>query len=178
MIHAARIGMELTQMLPSGARPEFTQGYEGFFHLLNFEGTAEEAFMHFLIRDHDRELFEEKKRVMSSAVDYLKTKYPDARIELDCRDSYYNMKEKILPLHAGLIEKTEECMKELGIEPLVRPIRGGTDGANLSMQGLPCPNLCAGGHNFHGIYEYIPMESLEQITKLLILMADRLTEQN
>ena len=175
MIHAARIGMELVDLLPSGERPEFTEQYEGFFHVLTFEGTAEDASMHILIRDHDKALFEEKKRLMESAVSYLQGKYPAATISLDLTDSYYNMKEKILPDNAFLLDKCSESMKELGIEPLIRPIRGGTDGATLSFKGLPCPNLCAGGHNFHGIYEYVPVESIEKIAKLLVLLADRLT---
>ncbi len=171
MVNAARIAMEYDRLLPAEQKPEYTEGYEGFFHLMHMEGGTDEAKLSYLIREHDAEKFHEKKALAEAAAEYLNRKYGGNRVEVEIRDSYYNMKEKIEPDHLFLIDRAEECMRALGIEPKVVPIRGGTDGANLSFMGVPCPNLCTGGHNFHGVYEYIPVESMEKITQLLIRLA-------
>ena len=170
MINAASIASEIHGFLPQHMRPEETENYEGFFHLLEMSGNVEKAEMHYLIRDHDRKLFNEKKQLLNDIVTRLNERHGNV-IKLTLKDSYYNMKEKIYPKYMYLVRAADEEMKKLGIEPLVLPIRGGTDGANLSYMGLPCPNLCAGGHNFHGRYEYISLESMEKISKLLTALA-------
>lgn len=171
MKHAALIGMELEMMLPKNEKPQFTGGYEGFYHLTGIQGEEESARLDYIIRDHSREKFEEKKVFMQQCVDFLNQKYGAKTIDLEIKDSYYNMKEKIEPDYFFLIEGAKKCMEELGIEPQIKPIRGGTDGARLSYMGLPCPNLCAGGHNFHGRYEYVCLESMESIVELLVKLA-------
>ncbi len=168
MKHAARIAMEIDSMLPAQAKPQYTEGYEGFFYLTDLKGTTEEAEFKYIIRDHDREKFEAKKRLMTAAVSYANEKYGEGTAELDLRDTYYNMREKIEDGNLFLVDNAKKAMEELGITPKVQPIRGGTDGARLSFMGLPCPNLCAGGHNFHGRFEYVCAESMEKITELLI----------
>lgn len=167
MKNALLIGMEAQQMLPMFQNPACTDGYEGFFHLNNMSGDVEHAYMNYIIRDHDHAKFEEKKALMTSVVSYLNTKYGEGTVELNLKDSYYNMREKIEP-HKYLIEIAENAMKSLDVEPVVCPIRGGTDGARLSYKGLPCPNLCAGGHNFHGRYEYVCIQSMEKIADILV----------
>lgn len=168
MKNASLIAQELTQMLPEKERPENTSGYEGFYHLTGMRGSVEGAELSFIIRDHDRVKFENKKKVMEAAATKLNEKYGEGTISVSIEDSYYNMREKIEPDYLFLIQRAEEAMKAVGIEPKVQPIRGGTDGARLSYMGLPCPNLCAGGHNFHGRYEYVPAESMEKIVELLL----------
>ena len=138
----------------------YTEGYEGFFHLNNMSGDVEHAYMNYIIRDHDHAKFEEKKALMTSVVSYLNTKYGEGTVELNLKDSYYNMREKIEP-HKYLIEIAENAMKSLDVEPVVCPIRGGTDGAQLSFMGLPCPNLGTGGHAYHGPYEHITVEGMD-----------------
>ena len=140
---------------------------EGFFHLEYISGTVEEARLEYLIRDHDREKFEKKKQQICDIADRLNSKYGEGTVSLEISDTYRNMREKIYPDNMFLIGNAEKCMKDLGITPVIKPIRGGTDGANLSFRGLPCPNLCAGGHNFHGRYEYCCKESMEKIAELL-----------
>ncbi len=171
MKHASLIGMELEMMLPKNEKPQYTEGYEGFFHLVGIQGDEESARLDYIIRDHSKVKFEEKKVLMQQCVDFLNQKYGLGTIELQLKDSYYNMKEKIEPDYFFLIEAAKKTMEELGIEPKIQPIRGGTDGARLSFMGLPCPNLCAGGHNFHGRYEYICLESMEKIVDLLVKLA-------
>lgn len=172
MKNALLIAMELQSMLPVFENPMYTEGYEGFYHLDAMNGTVEEAHMDYIIRDHDREKFEAKKALMQEAADYLNRRLGTGTIELAIKDSYYNMKEKIEP-HKYLIDLAKEAMEELGIEPIITPIRGGTDGARLSYEGLPCPNLCTGGYNFHGKYEFIPVQSMEQVVGLLIKLAEK-----
>lgn len=172
MKNALLMGMELHSMLPIFENPACTDGYEGFFHLDCMEGQVELARMKYLIRDHDKEKFQQKKKLMEEIADFLNRKYGEGTVELDIRDSYYNMREQIEP-HTELITIATEAMKELGIEPRICPIRGGTDGARLSYKGLPCPNLCTGGYNFHGRFEYISVQSLEQVTQLLIQIAGK-----
>ena len=173
MKNASRIAMEFDGMLPAEERPELTEGYEGFFHLESMEGGVEECRLEYLIRDHDKEKFFAKKQLMFTNARALNARYGEGTVSAVVKDTYYNMKEKIYPDNMFLIDIAKECMKELGIEPKVKPIRGGTDGANLSYRGLPCPNLCAGGHNFHGRYEYCCLESMEKIVELIERIAVR-----
>lgn len=171
MKNALLMGMELHAMLPAFANPACTDGYEGFFHLDSMNGGVEEAELRYIIRDHDREKFLEKKRLMEHAVDYLNQKYGEGTVTLELKDSYYNMREKIEP-HRYLLTIAENAMRSLEIESKILPIRGGTDGARLSYMGLPCPNLCTGGHNFHGKYEFISIQSMEKIALLLQKIAE------
>ncbi len=167
-------------MLPQEQKPAYTEGYEGFFHLDEMSGNVEEAVMAYIIRDHDRAKFEEKKQLFVRAVDFLNAKYGEGTVELSLKDSYYNMKEKLAD-HMELVENAKVAMEKLGIVPLIRPIRGGTDGARLSYMGLPCPNLCTGGYNCHGKFEYISVQDMEKVVELLISlcrMGSTLTGQN
>lgn len=172
MRNALLVAMEYHSLLPVFDNPMYTEGYEGFYHLDGMSGDVENADMEYIIRDHDREKFETKKELALKAAEFLNAKYGDSTVEAVVTDSYYNMKEKIEP-YMYLIDYAKEEMEALGITPIVSPIRGGTDGARLSYQGLPCPNLCTGGHNFHGKYEYICVQSMEKITELLINLAVR-----
>lgn len=177
MKNALLMGMEFQSMLPVFENPMYTEGYEGFFHLTDMNGDVESASLKYIIRDHDMAKFQHKKQVMEQTAAFLNQKYGDGTIELTITDSYYNMKEKIDP-HMYLIDLAKEAMEELDITPKVCPIRGGTDGARLSYMGLPCPNLCAGGHNFHGKYEFISIQSMEKIVDLLIRIVDKFNHRN
>lgn len=172
MVNALHIGMEFHSMLPVFENPAFTEGYEGFFHLDSINGGVELAEMKYLIRDHDMNLFNRKKETMQKIAAYLNEKYGAGTVELNIIDSYFNMREKVEP-HIYLVDIATEAMKEIGVEPIIRPIRGGTDGARLSFKGLPCPNLCTGGHNFHGRYEYISIQSMEKVVELLLKIVAR-----
>lgn len=172
MKNALLMAMEFQSMLPVFDNPMYTEGYEGFFHLDAMSGTVEEAHMEYIVRDHNKEKFQEKKALMERAAAYLNQRYGEGSFVLQLKDSYYNMKEKIEP-HMYLIDIAKEAMEDLGIQPLVTPIRGGTDGARLSYMGLPCPNLCTGGYNFHGKYEFIPIQSMEQVVELLIAIVKK-----
>ena len=167
MINALLVGMEFQSLLPVFENPMYTEGYEGFFHLDQFSGDVESAHMEYIIRDHDREKFEKKKELFEAAAAYLNRKYGEGTVVVKLKDSYYNMKEKIEPENLYLIDIASEAMKALGIAPQVTPIRGGTDGARLSYMGLPCPNLCTGGYNFHGKYEFIPVQSIDTMVEIL-----------
>lgn len=167
MKSALLIGMEFQSLLPAFENPMYTDGYEGFFHLDQFAGDVEYAKMDYLIRDHDMDKFTQKKELFASAAEFLNKKYGEGTVELKIKDSYYNMKEKIEP-YKYLIDIAKEAMEEVGITPEVSPIRGGTDGARLSYMGLPCPNLCTGGYNFHGKFEFIPVQSMEKVVELLL----------
>ncbi|MGN1315217.1 MAG: peptidase T [Lachnospiraceae bacterium] len=167
MKNAALIGIELEQLLPPQQKPEYTEGYEGFYHLTDFSGNEEKAIMSYIIRDHDRKEFEGKKSYLEACVKLLNQKYGEGTLSLKVEDSYYNMAERIIPQNQFLVEQARQAMEELGIVPKIQPIRGGTDGARLSFMGLPCPNLCTGGHNFHGRYEYCCAESMEATVELL-----------
>ena len=175
MVNAALVAMELHGLLPALETPYYTDGYEGFYHLTGMQGETEQAELQYIIRDHDRAKFEDRKAVMQKVCDEINCRYGTGTVELTLRDSYYNMKEKIEPC-LFLIENAKQAMEQLGIEPKVVPIRGGTDGARLSFEGLPCPNLCTGGENFHGRFEYIPAEDMERITQLLAVMLWNLAE--
>ena len=172
MKNAILIAQEFQSLLPIFQNPMYTEKYEGFFHLDSISGTVEEVRADYIIRDHDKQLFEQKKEMFLNAAAFLNQKYGEGTVVVDMKDSYYNMKEVIAP-HMHLIDNAAEAMKELEIQPKVTPIRGGTDGARLSFMGLPCPNLCAGGENFHGKYEYACVQSMEKITELLIKIAQK-----
>ncbi len=175
MKNALLIGMEFQSLLPAFENPMYTEGYEGFYHLDGMSGGVEEAKMEYIIRDHDRAKFEEKKRFFADVAAFLNRKYGEGTVVCEIRDSYYNMKEKLEPC-MYLIDNAEEAMRACGVEPIVVPIRGGTDGARLSYMGLPCPNLCTGGYNYHGKYEFIPAGSLEKTTEILVEIAKRIAE--
>lgn len=167
MINAINIACELHGMLPVNQRPEFTQDYEGFFHITEFKGTVEEADIQYIIRDHNRELFESKKKLMHDVVDFINKKYGKGTVKLTLKDQYYNMKEMVEP-HIAIVEIAKTAMEQAGIKPKVQPIRGGTDGANLSFRNLPCPNIFAGGLNFHGKMEFVPVESMEKAAEVIL----------
>ncbi len=166
MVNSMLIGMELDSILPVNERPEYTENYEGFYHLVEFNGSVEKTEMAYIIRDHDMEKFNSKKKIMEKIVEFLNYKYDDI-ITLNIEDSYYNMKKKIEPV-MEIIQLAKKAMEELDIAPIISPIRGGTDGARLSYMGLPCPNLFTGGHNYHGKYEYIPVSSMEKAVELIL----------
>ncbi len=166
MKNSVLMAMEFHGMLPALDNPAFTEEYEGFFHLDSISGDVERTVMDYIIRDHDMEKFGAKKAYIQKAADCMNAKYGAGTIELTMKDSYYNMREKLND-HMYLIDIARETMEEMGIKPVIAPVRGGTDGARLSYMGLPCPNLCTGGHNFHGRFEYIPVQSMEKTTRLL-----------
>lgn len=167
MKNALLLGMEFQSLLPVFDNPMYTEGYEGFIHLDQMSGTVEEASLDYIIRDHDRAKFEEKKKTFALCADFMNQKYGEGTVEAVLKDSYYNMRE-VIESHMYLIDIAKEAMEELGIAPIITPIRGGTDGARLSFMGLPCPNLCTGGHNFHGKYEFTCVQSMEKIAELLV----------
>jgi tripeptide aminopeptidase len=166
MVNSMQIAMELDRMLPQAQRPQYTEGYEGFFHLQDMTGTVEETKMFYILRDHDRSLFEKRKALLKSSVALLNQQYGEGTIDVDMKDMYYNMGEKIEPVY-DIVENAKEVMIDLGIEPIIRPIRGGTDGSRLSFMGLPCPNIFAGGHNFHGKHEFVPVQSMEKAVEVI-----------
>jgi len=165
MINALCVANELINMLPANERPEFTEGYEGFFHITSLNGTVEEAELSLIIRDHDHQMFERRKKILQEAVNFMNERYPN-RLQLELRDQYYNMREKIEPVN-HVIDYALRAMREVGVTPKVKPIRGGTDGARLSFMGLPCPNIFTGGLNFHSRYEFIPVRSMEKATQVI-----------
>ena len=167
MLNAILIGMEMNFLLPVEQRPEFTEGYDGFFHIVSFSGTVEEATFSYIIRDHDMALFERKKDMLRKCTDFINFKYGEKVAETVITHQYYNMRKEVEP-HYHIIEKAIKAMEMEGIQPHVQPIRGGTDGANLSFMGLPCPNIFAGGHNFHGKLEFVPLESMEKASKVIL----------
>jgi len=167
MINSMLIAMEFNALLPVQQRPEYTEGYEGFFHLIGMKGEVEESQLGYIIRDHHMGKFEEKKAVMTAAAGYINAKYGEGTLELTISDSYFNMKKCIEPV-MYVVDRAKEAMRKVGMDPVEVPIRGGTDGARLSYEGLPCPNLCTGGENFHGRFEYIPVEDMEQCVKMLV----------
>ena len=167
MKNAILIGMELNSLLPVQQRPEFTEGYEGFFHIISFKGSVEEADFGYIIRDHDRAKFEEKKEVIGKCVAFINEKYGEGTASLEVKDQYYNMRQQVEPYYF-IVEKAVKAMEMEGIEARIQPIRGGTDGANLSFKGLPCPNIFAGGLNFHGKMEFAPLESIEKASRVVL----------
>ena len=175
MKNACLMAMEFHSMLPAGEIPALTEGYEGFSHLTGMTGEVEHAQLHYIIRDHDRALFEQKKARFEKIAAYLNEKYGAGTFELTLRDSYYNMREKIEPC-MQVVDVVKAAMADLGVQPDIQPIRGGTDGCRLSYMGLPCPNLCAGGHNAHGRYEYVSVQSLEGCARVLIRIAEKVAQ--
>ena len=175
MVNAATVAMDFHALLPEDEVPEKTVGYEGFFHLTDMEGGMAKATLRYIIRDHDREKFEEKKALFAACAEKINEVYGDGTAEVDITDSYYNMKEKILP-HFHLIERAENAFRANGVAPMCVPIRGGTDGANLSWAGLPCPNLSTGGYNYHGVREWIPSASLDIMTNVVVTLTASFAE--
>ena len=167
MKNAILIGQEFNSLLPVEQRPEYTEGYEGFFHIIGFNGTVEQASFSYIIRDHDSAKFARKKEIITEVCSFMNAKYGEGTVKLELRDQYRNMREKVQP-HYHIIEKAVKAMEELGIKPKIQPIRGGTDGANLSFMGLPCPNIFAGGLNFHGKMEFVPLESIEAASRVIL----------
>lgn len=167
MKNAILIGMEVNSLLPVGQRPELTEGYDGFFHIISFKGTVEEAEFGYIIRDHDRKKFEEKKELIEQCVKFINVKYGEGTATLEVKDQYYNMREQVEPYYF-IVEKAVKAMEMAGVKPKIQPIRGGTDGANLSFKGLPCPNIFAGGMNFHGKMEFAPLENIEKASEVVL----------
>ncbi len=176
MVNASLLALEFASWLPANQRPETTEGYEGFYHLTNMSGTVEEASLSYIVRDHDRKLFEEKKKHLETLVTRMNEKHAGST-NIELKDQYYNMKEIVEP-KKHIIDLAFEAMKAVGVNPIVKPIRGGTDGARLSFMGLPCPNIFAGGHNFHGRYEYLPVNSLKKSMETIIKITELLTKQS
>jgi tripeptide aminopeptidase len=176
MMNAMIMAMEFNSLLPVNERPEFTQDYEGFYHIVKMEGAVEKAYLQYIVRDHDKVKFEKKKVFITELTAYMNQRYGDKTFTLELKDQYFNMREMVEPVY-HVVATAQEAMEQLGILPKVVPIRGGTDGARLSYMGLPCPNIFAGGHNFHGKYEYVPLESMvkasEVILKIVQLYAER-----
>jgi tripeptide aminopeptidase len=177
MMNALHLAMEFNALLPVHSRPEHTEGREGFFHLTKFEGTVENAAMQYIIRDHDKHLFEKKKKLIISCAEFLNRKYGMEIFSVETKDQYYNMREKIEPVY-HIVEYAEQAMTEAGFEALIVPVRGGTDGARLSYKGLPCPNIFTGGHNFHGKYEFISLESMEKAVQVILNIIRLVTTKN
>ncbi|MCX4336237.1 MAG: peptidase T [Bacteroidales bacterium] len=167
MLNAILIGMELNDMLPAWQRPEYTDGYDGFYHLISFKGEVETATFSYIIRDHDMDLYEQKKAYLEKCVEFINGKYGEGTASVEIKHQYYNMRKEVEP-HYHIVEKAVKAMEAEGIRPKIQPIRGGTDGANLSFMGLPCPNIFAGGHNFHGKMEFVPLESMEKASKVIL----------
>lgn len=167
MKNAIIIGMEFNDLLPIGQRPELTEGYDGFFHIISFKGAVEEADFGYIIRDHDRKKFEEKKELIEQCVKFINVKYGEGTATLEVKDQYYNMREQVEPYYF-IVEKAVKAMEMAGVKPKIQPIRGGTDGANLSFKGLPCPNIFAGGMNFHGKMEFAPLENIEKASEVVL----------
>ena len=170
MLNAILVGMEFHNLLPVFQNPMYTEGYEGFFHLDQISGDVEVANLDYIIRDHDKAKFEEKKQFFVECAEFLNKKYGEGTVVAQVKDSYYNMKEVLRP-HMHLIETACEALRELDVEPIISPVRGGTDGARLSYMGLPCPNLCTGGANYHSRFEYACVQSMEKVTELLVKLA-------
>lgn len=177
MINAIILASEFNSLLPVEQRPEFTQHYEGFFHIIRFDGTVENAMIQYIIRDHDFDKFEQKKSLIEESITFMNKKYGNGTFRLELNDQYYNMRKQVEP-HYHIVEKAVEAMKMAGVEPNIKPIRGGTDGSRLSYMGLPCPNIFAGGHNFHGRYEYIPLESMEKASQVILNIVKLYAQEN
>lgn len=170
MVNALVVANKLISLLPPNERPEHTTGYEGFFHLTNVSGTVDAATVGYIIRDHDRDIFEKRKQLMKDTVDFINKLYPESTT-LEMKDQYYNMREKVEPV-MHVVDLAFEAMTAVGVTPIVKPIRGGTDGARLSFMGLPCPNIFAGGHNFHGRYEFVPIQSMEKAVEVIVKIVE------
>jgi tripeptide aminopeptidase len=176
MINSMYVAQDFIDSLPRMETPEHTEEYQGFFHLHDMKGAVEKTELHYIIRDHDKEHFEARKEVMYKLVHALNEQYDRKAVSIEIKDQYFNMREKIAPV-MHIVDVAEQAMKDIGIVPLIKPIRGGTDGSQLSYIGLPCPNIFAGGHNFHGPYEYIPVESMIKATEVIIRIAELVAEE-
>ena len=177
MVNSMYIATEFINSLPRLETPEHTEGYQGFFHLYSISGEVEETVLEYIIRDHDLGHFEARKEMMQKLTDELNAQYEREVVTIEIKDQYFNMKEKVEPV-MHIVDIAEEAMKQLNIKPLIKAIRGGTDGSQLSYMGLPCPNIFAGGHNFHGRYEYVPVESMIKATEVICKIAEITAEQN
>ncbi len=171
MINSQQMAMEFLSNMPANEVPEQTSGYEGFFHLTGIDGSVEETKLSFIIRDHDRKKFKQRKAFMQQLAEKSAEKYGKSNIICEIKDQYYNMREKVEPV-MHIVDLAEKAMKEVGVTPIIKPIRGGTDGSQLSYKGLPCPNIFAGGHNFHGRYEYVPVQSMEKAVDVIVKIAE------
>ncbi|MGB5981881.1 MAG: peptidase T [Nonlabens sp.] len=171
MINSMYVAQEFIDSLPRMETPEHTEGYQGFFHLHEISGSVEKTTLHYIIRDHDKEHFEARKEAMNKLVSHLNEQYDRQAVTIEIEDQYLNMREKVEPV-MHIVDLAEKAMRELDIEPIIKPIRGGTDGSQLSYMGLPCPNIFAGGHNFHGPYEYVPVESMIKASKVIVKIAE------
>lgn len=171
MVNSMYYASKFIEALPKNETPEKTEGYEGFYHLHNMEGNVEDSLLHYIIRDHDRDKFERRKQYLIDLVDSMNSEFGSSIFEIEINDQYYNMKEMVVPV-MHIVDLAEDAMKALNITPLIKPIRGGTDGSQLSFMGLPCPNIFAGGHNFHGRYEYVPLESILSATEVICKIAE------
>ncbi|MHB8087081.1 MAG: tripeptide aminopeptidase PepT, partial [Anaerolineaceae bacterium] len=176
MLNAILVGMEFNEMLPVNERPEFTEGREGFFHIMEMKATVEQTKMLYIIRDHDKAIFENRKALFVETGAYLNRKYGKTVVEATTKDTYYNMREKIEPVY-WIVELASDAMKSLGIEPNIVPVRGGTDGSRLSYMGLPCPNLFTGGMYYHGKYECIPTRAMELSTEMVVKIISMLAKK-
>ena len=176
MINSMTIASDFINRLPANEVPERTEGYEGFFHLYSMEGKVEQTTLQYIVRDHDRELFEKRKELVQETANKMNKELGSDLVHVEIKDQYYNMKEKVVPV-MHIVDIAEEVMKDLGITPLIKPIRGGTDGSQLSYMGLPCPNIFAGGHNFHGRYEYVPVESIIKATEVIVGIAQKVAQR-
>jgi len=174
MLNSMRVAHQFASMIPRHETPEHTEGYEGFFHLTNMEGTVEKSSLSYIIRDHDRDRFERRKKEFTHLVNKINAEFGDGTATLELRDQYYNMREKIEPV-MHIIDLAFNAMNDVGVTPKVKPIRGGTDGSRLSYMGLPCPNIFAGGHNFHGRFEFVPVQSMEKAMQVIVKIAESVT---
>lgn len=177
MINAARIAMEIDSMIPKDERPESTENYEGFYHLTAMTAKVEETTMHYIIRDHDNDKFQLRKANLTAIAQSINNKYGPSTVEITITDSYYNMRKMVEP-HIHIVEKAMQAMRDCDVVPKVQPIRGGTDGASLSFKGIPCPNIFAGGHNFHGRYEYLPVQSMMKAADVIIRIITLFAQDN
>lgn len=176
MIHAVKMATKMMEELPEKEAPEHTENYEGFYHLLSFEGDVEKAELHYIIRDFDRDFFNKRKDKIQEIVNDLQNTYGESRVQLEMKDQYYNMREKIEPVFE-IVEVAQQAMKDLGIQPIIQPIRGGTDGSQLSYMGLPTPNLFTGGENFHGKFEFISVENMEKAVQVIVRLCELVHSQ-
>jgi tripeptide aminopeptidase len=176
MINSMLIANDFIAAVPADEVPEKTTGYEGFFHLHDLNGNVEETVLEYIIRDHDFDLFEKRKNLMQKIVDDFNKRLQQDLIKVEIKNQYFNMKEKVTPV-IHIVDIVEEVMKDIGITPLIKPIRGGTDGSQLSYKGLPCPNIFAGGHNFHGRFEYVPVESMIKATEVIVGIAEKISKK-
>ncbi len=176
MKNALHIAMEFNSLLPATERPEYTQDYEGFYHLIKSEGSVENAMLQYIIRDHSREKFDNRKVYIEKVASFINAKYGEGTIKLELTDQYFNMREMVEPVY-HIVDTAIKAMEQVGVKPLVRPIRGGTDGARLSYMGLPCPNLFAGGMNFHGKYEFVPVESMVKASEVMLKIIELYTNK-